>query len=191
MRKTRNLTIVALRAQSCRISTASVESYHLSPTRTASEISFLSLLSVSPICVSYLSRLARLVIVRCKQISKQPLPSRRDYRLIGSRAPREEISSASTLSSLVFHLPLLSHDETKVNAVARKDRKTDLMTLACRQIAPRSRMRRLRCSLPPQIIPRKEEPSVLYIHHSVSSSARSTQLETNCRDKSMRADFSR
>jgi len=190
MRKTRNLTIVALRAQSCRISMASMESYRLSPTRTASEISFLSLLSVSPICVSYLSRFARLVIVHCK-ISKQPLPSRRDYRLIGSPAPREEILSASTLSSLVFHLPLLSRDETKVNAVARKDRKTDLMTLACRQIAPRSRMHRLRCSLPPQIIPRKEEPSVLYIHHSVSSSARSTQLETNCRDKSMRADFSR
>jgi hypothetical protein len=132
-----------------------MELYRLSPTRVAWDF-----VSASPI--SYLSRLARLVIVRCKQISKQPLPSRRDYRLIGSRAPREEISSANALSSLVFHFPLLSRDKTKVSAVARKDRKTDLIALAHRQIAARDRMRRLRRSLPPQIIP-KEEPSVLYI----------------------------
>jgi len=39
--------------------------------------------------------------------------------------------------------------------------------------------------------PRKEEPPVLYIHHFVSLSARSTVLETNCHDKSARVDFSR
>lgn len=39
--------------------------------------------------------------------------------------------------------------------------------------------------------PRKEELPVLYIHHFVSLSARSTALETNCHDKSTRVDFSR
>jgi len=39
--------------------------------------------------------------------------------------------------------------------------------------------------------PRKEELLVLYIHHFVSLSARSTAVETNCHDKSTGVDFSR
>lgn len=91
----------------------------------------------------------------------------------------------------IFHC---YRDETKVNAVAQKGRKMSLMALARRQIAPRGRMHRLKCSLPPQIIRRiRVKKSRLYYisHHFVSLSTRSTALEMNCHDKSAHVDFSR
>lgn len=91
----------------------------------------------------------------------------------------------------IFHC---YRDETKVSAVAQKDRKMSLMALARRQIAPWGRMHRLKCSLPPQIIRRiRVKKSRLYYisHHFVSLSTRSTALETNCHDKSAHVDFSR
>lgn len=120
-----------------------------------------------------MSRSARFEFVIVRGVANKSRRSLSDSTGILNRISRfrsrETFRCHGLAYPVIFHLPLLSRDETKVSSVAQKARKMSFNgtgTSPNRAVA-RGRMHRLKCSLLPQIIPtirgRKEEPAVYYI----------------------------